>query len=139
MIALGELGEFLGSVTGILFFLALLNYPVKFINKRWISKLPKDSGVKKTYLAIMKFLVQKHRFFALGALATVAVHLYIQLTYRWLSVTGLVAAGLLLFTVLLGANLFFRHKGKRGLLFQVHRLAALSVLVAFAIHYITRI
>lgn len=136
---MGELGEFLGSVTGILFFIALLNYPVKWINKRWISKLPKESGVKKAYQAVMKILVQKHRYFAFGALATVAVHLYLQLTYRWLSVTGMIAAGLLLLTVALGANLFFRHKGKRGLLFQVHRIAALSVLVAFAIHYFTRI
>ena len=54
---MGELGEFLGSVTGILFFIALLNYPVKWINKRWISKLPKESGVKKAYQAVMKILV----------------------------------------------------------------------------------
>ena len=57
MTEVGELGEFLGSVTGILFFIALLNYPVKWINKRWISKLPKESGVKKAYQAVMKILV----------------------------------------------------------------------------------
>ena len=135
---MGELGGLLGSLTGVCFFLALLNYPVKWINKRWIGKLPKGSGVKKAYLPVMKFLVQKHRFFAFGAIAALAVHLYLQLTYRWLSVTGMIAGGLLLLTVLLGANLFFRHKGTRGLLFQAHRIAALSVLAAFAIHYITR-
>ena len=135
---MGEWGELLGSVTGICFFLALLNFPVKWINKRWISKLPKQSGVKKAYQAVMKFLVQKHRFFAFGAVIALAVHLYLQLTYRWLSVTGMIAGGLLILTVSLGATLFFRHKGTRGPLFQVHRIAALSVLVAFAIHYITK-
>ena len=136
---MGEFGELLGTLTGILFFLALLNFPVKWINKRWISKLPKTSSVKKGYMSIMKLLVQKHRFFAFGAAITLAVHFYLQITYKWLSITGLVTGGLLILTVLLGGNLFFRHKGTRSLLFQVHRISALSTLAAFVVHNITGI
>ena len=136
---MGNIGELLGSLTGLLFLLALLNYPVKWINKRWISKLPKTSSVKKGYMSIMKLLVQKHRFFAFGAVITLAVHFYLQITYKWLSITGTITGGLMILTILLGGNLFFRHKGTRGLLFKAHRISALLTLVAFVVHSITGI
>ncbi|MCE5344650.1 MAG: hypothetical protein LLF96_13850 [Eubacteriales bacterium] len=132
------LGKFMGTLTGLLFFLALLNYPVKWINKRWIHNLPKTSRVKSVYTSIMKTLVQKHRFFAFGAVITLAIHLYLQITYRWLSVTGIITGGLLVVTVLLGSNLFFRHKGTRGLLFKTHRIAAFTVLLSLIIHEVTK-
>ncbi|MCE5197337.1 MAG: hypothetical protein LLG09_09520 [Negativicutes bacterium] len=134
---MGELGGVLGSITGLCLLLALLNYPVKWVNKRWISKLSKESSVKKTYQSVMRFLVQKHRYFAFTAVVTLAIHLYLQLTYRWLSITGVITGALLILTVLLGANLFFRHKGERGLLLQVHRISALATLLSFIVHNIT--
>jgi hypothetical protein len=136
---MGELGEFLGSLTGICLLLALLNYPVKWINKRWISNLPKESSVKKIYPSVMRFLVQKHRYFAFASVATLVIHSYLQLTYRWLSIAGIITGTLLVLTVLLGVDLFVLHKGKRGLLFQAHRISALTTLLSFIVHYITRV
>jgi hypothetical protein len=36
--------------------------------------------------------------------------------------------------VLIGAYLFFKLKGKRGMLFMVHRFVAVLLLVALAVH-----
>ena len=126
-----SIGNFLGTLTGLGFGLALLNYPVKWINKRWISKLPKDSSVRQLYLTLMKWIVKNHRYFALAAAVALVIHLTLQITFKWVSSTGLIAAGLLISTVLLGAYGFVVLKGKRGKWLNVHQL--LTVLTVFAI------
>lgn len=133
-----EIGNLFGTLTGVLFSLALLNYPVKWVNKRWISKMPKDSSVRKGYTAIMRVLVQKHRIFGIGAAIILLIHLILQIKYKWISTTGLVGAVLLLGTVLIGADLFFRHRGSRGALLKLHRTAAVLLLAAVAVHLLLR-
>lgn len=76
----------------------------------------------------MRFLEQNHRYFAFASVATLVIHSYLQLTYRWLSITGIITGTLLVLTVLLGVDPFVQHKGKRGLLFQAHRISALTLL-----------
>ena len=134
-----ELGGFLGILTGLLLGLALLNYVVKWGNRRWVMKLPKDSKFKAVYTPVMRFLVRNHRFFGLGAAVTLAVHVYLQITYRWVAVTGLIASSLLGVDVLIGAWLYFKQKGKRGILLYVHRAMGVALIVAIAVHVITKI
>jgi len=136
---MGELGGFLGILTGLLISLALLNYVVKWVNRRWVVKLPKESKFKAAYTPVMKFLVQKHRFFGLGAAVVLAIHVYLQITYRWVAVTGLIASSLLGVDVLIGAWLYFKQKGKRGILLYVHRAMGVALIIAIAVHVITRL
>ena len=133
-----EIGNFFGTLTGVLFTLALLNYPIKWVNKRWINKLPKESPVRKLYTAIMRVIVQKHRIFGLGAAIVLVIHLLLQVKYKWISATGLLGAALLLGTVFIGADLFFRHRGSRGALLKLHRTAAALLLAAVAVHLLFR-
>ena len=129
-----ELGNLLGTLTGIGFLLALLNYPIKWVNKRWISKLNKQSALKKYYTKIMQWLIKYHRFFAFGAMITLIIHLVLQINFKWLSTTGLISAGLLLANVLLGAYGYFQQKRKRGPWLHVHQFVTLALLVAVIVH-----
>ncbi len=129
-----ELGNLLGTLTGIGFTLALLNYPVKWINKRWISSLPKQSALKKYYTLIMQVLVKYHRFFGLGAAASLLTHLLLQINFKWISTTGLIAAVLLGANVALGAFGHFKQKRKRGPWLYVHRFVTLALLGAILVH-----
>lgn len=134
-----NLGGLLGLLTGLLICLALLNYVVKWVNRRWVMKLPKESKFKAVYTPVMRFLVQKHRFFGLGAALSLAVHMILQITFRWVAVTGLIACAILVLDVMMGAWLYFKQKGKRGPLLMVHRATGVALLTAIIVHVITRI
>jgi len=134
-----NLGEFFGTLTAISFVLALLNYLSKWINKNWINKLSKENKIRKYYLALMMFIIKNHRFFAFIALCSLLIHLYIQITFKWVSTTGLIAAGMMIITVLLGISLFYFSKNKRGLLFKIHRLAVILLVIAVAAHLLIKL
>lgn len=134
-----NLGEFFGTLTAFSFTLALLNYVSKWINKNWVNKLSKDSKIRKYYLSLMKFIIKNHRLFGLAALCSVLIHLYIQITFKWVSTTGLIAAGMMIITVVLGISLFYLSKNKRGLLFKIHRLAVVLLMIAVAAHLLIKI
>ena len=64
---MNELGNLFGILTAVLFGLAILNFCVKFVNRKWVMKLPKESKFRQGYTSVMKFLVKNHRFFGFGA------------------------------------------------------------------------
>ena len=134
-----ELGGFLGILTATFLGLALLNYILKWVNKRWISKLPKTSNFKAVYIKVMKFIVQKHRWFGLGATVSMVAHLILQIMYAWVSKTGLIAAALLVTNGMIGAWMHYKQKGKRGPLLMVHRAIGILLVAAIAAHVITRL
>ncbi len=134
-----RLGGFLGILTTIFLGLALLNYILKWVNKRFVSKLPKTSKLKAAYLKVMKFVVQKHRWFGLGATVTMITHLILQIMFAWVSTTGLIAAALLAINGFIGAFMQFKLKGKRGPLLLVHRAMGVLLIAAIAVHVITKI
>jgi hypothetical protein len=134
-----ELGGLLGILTAVFFGLALLNYICKWVNKRWVSKLPKTSKFKAAYIKVMKFVVQKHRLFGLGAAVSMVVHMILQITYAWVSLTGLITVSMLAVDVMIGAWLHFKQKGKRGPLLQVHRAFGVLLIAAIAVHVITKL
>jgi NADH:ubiquinone oxidoreductase subunit 3 (subunit A) len=130
------MGEFLGWVTAICFIAALCNYVLKRVNKRWIAGMPKESAFKKAYQTLMKFIVRYHRYIGIAAAVAVAVHLPVQVTAKFASVTGITAASLLVLTAVLGIAMYYGHKGK---LVTVHRWAAACALAAFLVHVIAKI
>ena len=135
---MGELGEFLGLLTAFLFGLAILNYCVKFANRKWVMKLPKENQFKQGYTTVMKFLVKNHRFFGFGAAATMVAHVVVQILFRWVSVTGIVTAALAVVTVVLGIIMYKAKKRTKPMLYA-HRGAVIALIVAFCVHVLTRI
>ncbi len=134
-----KLGGFLGILTATFLGLALLNYISKWVNKHWVSKLPKTSKFKAIYIKVMKFVVQKHRWFGLGAIVSMATHLILQITFAWVSITGLIAATLLVINGMIGAWMHFKQKGKRGPLLMVHRAMGVLLITAISVHVITKL
>ncbi len=134
-----ELGGLLGILTTIFLGFALLNYILKWVNKHWVSKLPKTSKFKPAYIKVMKFVVQKHRWFGLGATVSMVAHMILQITFAWVSTTGLITAALLVINGMIGAWMQFKQKGKRGPLLIVHRAMGVLLIVAIAVHVITKI
>ena len=133
-----EIGELLGILTAVLFGGAILNFCVKFVNRKWVMKLPKESKFKQGYTSVMKFLVKNHRFFGFGAAALMVAHVVVQILFRWVSITGLVPAGLAVVTVVLGV-VMFKAKKRTPAMLWAHRGAVIALICAVVAHVVTRI
>jgi len=133
-----QLGNLFGILTAVLFGGAILNFVVKFVNRKWVTKLPKESKFKKTYIEAMKFLVKNHRFFGLGAAAMMVLHVVLQILFKWVSVTGIVTAALAVITVMLG-GIMFKAKKRTPAMLWAHRGSVIALILAFVAHVVTRI
>lgn len=135
---MNQLGNLLGILTAVLFGIAILNFCVKFVNRKWVMKLPKESKFKQGYTTVMKFLVKNHRFFGIGAAALMVAHVVLQLIFKWVSITGIITAALAVVSVALGVVLFKAKKRTPAMLWA-HRGAVIALILSFIAHVITRI
>lgn len=133
-----QLGNLLGVLTAVLFGGAILNFFIKWANRKWIMKLPKENKFKQNYTSVMKFLVKNHRFFGLGAAALMVVHIILQLIFKWISITGIVTAALAVVAVILG-GIMFKAKKRTPAMLWAHRGSVIALTIAFIVHIITRI
>lgn len=68
----------LGWVTVISFGIAILNYFIKYVNKKYISKLGKDKKqIVDIYRKIMKIIVKNHKLAGTIAVISVLAHFFI--------------------------------------------------------------
>jgi len=133
-----RLGDALGVLTAVLFCFAIANFPVKWINRRWVAKLPKGNAFRGGYQTAVKFLVKNHRFFGFGAVLLMVSHVVLQVLFKWVSVTGIVTAALGILTLSLGFVLFKSKKHTPAMLWA-HRGAVIALILAFFVHVLTRI
>lgn len=132
------LGEALGILTAILYGVAIANFLVKWINRKWVAKLPKENSFRGGYQTAMKFLVKNHRFFGFSAAAVMVVHVVLQILFMWTSITGIVTAAFAVLTVCLGIVLFQSKKRTPAMLWA-HRSAVIALVLAFLAHVIFKI
>jgi hypothetical protein len=131
-------GRVLGIVTAVLYGTAIHNFFVKWINKKWIMKLPKENAFRGKYQSVMKFLVKNHRFFGLGAAVMMVAHVTVQILFMWVSITGIITAGFAVIAIVLGA-IMFKAKKRTPAMLWAHRGAVIALTLSFLVHVITRI
>lgn len=135
---MNQLGHYIGILTAIFFGCAIMNFVIKWANRKWVVKLPKESMFKADYMKVMKFLVKNHRYFAFTAVALMAAHIILQITYKWVSPTGIVTASLAVITAILGV-IMFKAKKRTPAMLWAHRGSVIALIAAFLVHAITRI
>lgn len=115
--------------------IALLNFFMKYINKKYINNLPKD---KKPYIDIyrfiMRYVVRYHKIAGIIASISVIGHFYLMYNYRGLSIPGLVAAIVMWVVFTLGVYGFGINKNMRGSWVRVHRVLSFVLIVLIAFH-----
>ena len=132
-----DIGNLFGILTAVLFGIAVLNYFIKLVNRKWVMKLPKENKFKQSYSSVMKFLVKNHRFFGLGAAVLMVAHVVLQILFKWTSVTGIITAALAVVSVALG-GIMFKAKKRTPAMLWAHRGAVIALTLAFLAHVITR-
>jgi hypothetical protein len=119
-------------VTG--YFLAVMNYFVKVINRKVIMEMPDDSPFRKRYTGFMRFIVKNHGYIALYLVTFIFLHLLIELVHKGFFITGLILGSLLLVQIFLGAYGAFVKDRKKGTWLYIHRTLASLLFVAIIVH-----
>lgn len=131
----GDLIGLLGLVTAISFSIAILNFFVKYINKKYINKLGEDKKeIVKFYRKIMKLIIKYHKVAGTIAVISMLTHFFIAFSSNRISITGIIA-GLIMVTIfLLGVYGAFINKEYKGKWLKAHKILAFFLIIAIAIH-----
>jgi hypothetical protein len=132
---MGDIIEFIGWIAALGMFCAFSNYALKLIGRKYLKLIPKkyDTAVVR-YRSLMKFMVQKHRYFGFATVVFLMAHGLAVILLSTVSITGIIAAGVVIMTVSLGAYGFYYKKNIRSNLFTVHRVLGFIVLIAVMVH-----
>lgn len=130
-------GSILGWTIVIFYSLTVMNYIIKFINRRWGKKITQNERLKGPFRWFMSFIVKNHRYFGFITIAAILGHFYIQYN-RWGFVpSGALAAALMTTQASLGAYGTYVKKKKKGPWLLAHRTIAVLLLFAVLFHLIT--
>ncbi|NLB28561.1 MAG: hypothetical protein GX819_06410 [Clostridiaceae bacterium] len=130
-------GDLFGWLISLGFLLTLLNYPVKLIYRKFVASKPRESKFRGIYVKFQRFIVSNHRYFAFLTGLFLLAHVIIQLLYRWLSWTGLIAALLMVANLLIGSYGHYIKKKRPSAWLVIHRAAGLLLLAAIMAHVLT--
>ncbi|WP_425804635.1 hypothetical protein ACHOLT_20595 [Desulfitobacterium sp. Sab5] len=130
---LKEIGGFLGDIVYILFLLALLNYVVKYINRKFRNQLLNNEAIYQLFIKLMKFTVKNHRYFGLMAIIFLLLHTAVQMSLHGINITGTIAVVIMLAEIGLGYyGSKVKKKGKTWL--KAHRVISVLLLISIFIH-----
>ena len=130
-----EMGELFGLLIIVLYILTVLNFLVKWINKKYGPSMKANEKSYAKYKRFMRFIIKNHKLFGLLTIVFLLAHFFIQFNLYGVSITGLVAAGLLILQILLGIY-GSKTKSKNKTWLVIHRSIAVFLLVAILIHII---
>ena len=132
---LRELSGLFGWIVVWAFTLALCNYILKFINKKWGIKLKNyNKKLSDIYAKVMKYIIKYHKFFGGLTILFILIHFTIMYYYFGFNVSGMVAAVSMIVLVLLGVYGSFISKQKRGNWLYLYKVVSLIVLISIIVH-----
>ena len=129
------MGEFFGILIIILYGLTISKYILRFIDKKYKDKLSKYETFYKIFSIIKKFVMKNHRILGVSSILVLLIHFIIQFSTVGFSLTGLLAAVLLISQAILGIYMVVNRKRFKTIL-KIHKVLASVLLIAILIHII---
>jgi len=129
-----EMGGFFGWLLIAAFVGTILNYCIKYVNKKWGKKLFSNPTGKKTIKLLMTIFVKHHKYFGFLTVLFLLTHFFIQFSKSGINWTGILAASLMILQVLLGIYANWKKRPRKGAWFVTHRTIAVLMIVAIAFH-----
>lgn len=117
------------------FVFVMLNFVLKLINKKFISKLPPDK--KKfvdNYRTVMKYVVKYHKLAGIMTSLIIIIHLVLMSIFVKVSITGLIAMALMFGIFFLGIYGAYINKNLKALWLKIHRGLAFLLVIAIIVH-----
>lgn len=132
----GILGGFFGWALVYAFAGTILNYILKFVNKRFSKKIATFPKGKRIMKLLMTIFVRNHKYFGFATVALLIAHFAAEFSRFGINMTGAIAASLMVLQVLLGLYANIRKRPRKGLWFVAHRSIALLIVLGISIHLI---
>ena len=129
------MGEFFGILIIILYGLTISKYILRFIDKKYKDKLSKYETFYKIFSIIKKFVMKNHRILGVSSILVLLIHFIIQFSTVGFSLTGLLAAVLLISQAILGIYMVVNRKRFKTIL-KIHKVLASILIIAILIHII---
>jgi len=130
-----ELAELTGGIIVVTFMFNVSFYLVKYVFSHYNQYLKKHPKLHKALIKIFPFLRKYHKVAGLLIIAFILTHFLIMFNYKGLSITGLIAASLMIIDIVLGVILaWIRPKTK--IVRISHRFASFAVIISILIHII---
>ena len=127
------MGEFLGGTIIFFYVLTILKYVFKWISRIFDKLIKKNESFYNIYKKVSLFFAKNHRIFGILTFLAVITHFIVQFSTIGLSITGLIAALIMMLQVSLGIyGVKVKNKWKYWVL--VHRIIAFIILIAVIIH-----
>ena len=133
---LKELAGIFGWLVIILFVGTILNYVLKPINKKYGKTLKPDSFGKKCLQILMKIFVMNHKYFGIAAGIFLIIHFVLEFIRYGMSLSGLLAAVVMMVEIVLGVHAKMNKKPRRGTWFIVHRIVTIVILITIFMHLV---
>ena len=115
--------------------ISLLNFFMKYINKKYINKLSKEKKkYTDIYRFIMRYIVRYHKVAGIVASISIVGHFYFMYNSRGLSIPGLIAAIVMWIVFALGIYGFGINKNLRGSWVKVHRVLSFILMLLIGFH-----
>lgn len=132
-----DIAELLGWITVWGYGIALFNFFIKYINKKYVNTVFKDKkGFVKVYRVIMRYVVKYHKLAGIIASIALIFHFYLMYTVRGLSVSGLIAAIFIWIIFILGIYGVYIKKSVKGNWVKYHRIIGFILLILISFHII---
>jgi len=132
-----DLAQIIGWIVAWGFCVAFLNFVLKFVNRNYVTKLPKEKRkAVDIYRLVMKYVIKYHKPIGIITALTVITHFTLMSLFVKVSVTGEAAMTIMLCTVLLGIYGAFINKNYKGKWLKVHRFFAFTLVILIGIHII---
>lgn len=129
------MGEFLGLLIILFYALTISKYILKLITKYFGERLSKYKRFYEIYRKVSTFISKYHKIFGLLTIIFILIHFIVQFSTIGLSITGVIAALLMLFQVLLGLYAVLTKKINNTWRL-LHRLISFIILIAILIHIV---
>lgn len=129
-----EFGGLFGWILVFAFAGTILNYCLKFVNKRFSKKIAANPVAKKIMKILMAIFVRNHRYFGLAVVILLLAHFAAQFSKFGISVTGGSAAALMIVQASLGVYATVKKQPRRGIWFVSHRIIAALIILGIAFH-----
>jgi hypothetical protein len=132
-------GIVLGWVIVAGYLLAIMKWLVNRIDRKAVRTLPLESPRRKVCTAFLKGLVRIHGYIGIYLVTILLLHLLIELVHKGFFLTGMIAGGLLLLQIALGAYGTVVKGRHSGPWLSIHRTVAVLLPVAVAAHVIVAV
>lgn len=129
-----DVAEFFGWVTVAFYTLALFNFLMKAVNKKYPLKIKENKKFEEIYKTVMKYIIRYHKLIGIIVAIGLTVHSSIMYFNVGLRITGLIAASLMVLDALIGIYGYLSKKKRTDPLFDVHRVIAFVLPLSIAVH-----